>query len=222
MVKSEWFILLKLAELGALKHPIFTSTTMLSKDFNYSQQTVSRLLQKLHLKGYIERRMGYRGEYINISKTGQEELRNMYAILESVFTKTVSPLTIRGKLFTGFAEGAYYITKDGYLKQFINKLGFKPFPGTFNLKLTTPTDLAARRELENMPGIIIQEFSNGKRTYGTIKCLPVLINDKLEGAALFIQRTHYNSSVLEIIAPVYLRDTLKVKDDDQITIKYKF
>ena len=86
----------------------------------------------------------------------------------------------------------------------------------------TPRDLAAKRELENMPGIIIEGFNDGQRTYGMIKCVPVLINDKLEGAALLIQRTHYDASVLEIIAPVFLRERLKVKDNDLITIRFRF
>ena len=221
MVKNEGVLLLKIAELGALKHQIFTSTNKIAKVLGCSQQTASRLLRRLQLQGYIERRMDYRGEYISISETGLEELKKMHTTLESIFRSSSTSLTIRGKLFTGFGEGGYYITRSGYLKQLINKLGYKPYPGTLNLKILTPKDQAARRELENMPGAIIEGFSDGKRNYGTIKCVTILINDKLEGTALLIQRTHYSSSVLEIISPVYLRNTLKLKDDDLVTIRHK-
>ena len=36
---------------------------------------------------------------------------------------------------------------------------------------------------------------------------------------LCIERTHYDSSVLEVIAPVKLRDLLGLKDGDSVTVK---
>jgi len=212
--------LLKLAELGALKKPIFTSTTKLAKDFGSSQQTVSRLLKELFLNGYVERKINVRGEYLKITEKGLDELKKVHSILTSILRPSKpSHLKIRGKLFTGFGEGAYYITRNGYWKQFTTKLGFKPYPGTLNLKLLTPSDLAARKELENLPGILIEGFSDGQRTYGMLKCFPTIVNNKIKGAVLLIQRTHYNSSVLEVIAPINLREKLGIKDGDMVNLK---
>ena len=122
-------------------------------------------------------------------------------------------------MFSGLGEGAYYITKDAYRKQFIEKLGFDPYPGTLNIKLTSDYDTKARAELEAYPAIEIQGFKNETRTYGPVKCYPVMINNKAKGALIFAMRTHYDASVIEIIAPNFLRQQLKLKDNHKIKIE---
>jgi riboflavin kinase len=42
---------------------------------------------------------------------------------------------LRGRVVSGLGEGQHYISRQGYLKQFREKLGFEPFPGTLNIKL---------------------------------------------------------------------------------------
>ena len=218
--KNLWFFLFRLAELGAVKKPVFTSTIRLAEKFNCSQQTASRILKTLSLEGYVERRVNVRGEYVKITGKGLEELRRIHTILTKALypTKPVY-LKIKGKVFTGLGEGSYYVTRNGYLKQFIGKLGFKPYPGTLNLKLLSQTDLTVRKELENLPGIEIEGFRDGERTYGPLKCFPTVVDGKVKGAVLLIGRTHYNSSVIEVIAPVCLRKKLKVKDGDIVSLK---
>jgi riboflavin kinase len=217
---NQWFLLLKLAELGASTKSIFTSTNVLAREFNCSQQTVSRWLTDLAKLEYIERKIAIRGEYITISQKGVNELTRVYTRLNLIL-KAEKPkfMMIEGKLFSGLGEGAYYVTRDGYRKQFIKKLGFKPYPGTLNVKLVNTGDINARKELEMLPAIVIDGFSDGARTFGMAKCFPTLINNKIDGAVLLIQRSHYNSSVLEVIAPVFIRDLLKLKDGDTVRLK---
>jgi len=219
-IEKYWIFLVKLAQLGAFKKPIFTSTTKLTEHLGYSQQTISRILKKLSVEGYLERKIDVRGEHLKLTSKSVEELRKLYGTLTRIlYPSKPAYLTLKGKLFTGFGEGAYYVTRNGYLKQFTSKLGFKPYPGTLNLKLLGQADLLTRKELENFPGIVIEGFSNGQRTYGALKCFPTLVNCKVKGALLLIQRTHYNSSVVEVIAPVYLRKKLGIKDGDIVTLK---
>lgn len=220
MEADQWFLLMKLAELGAFRKPIFSSTTTLATELKCSQQTVSRWLKELAGQGYIERKISLRGEYIILSRLGEDELIRVHTTLTSLFKPRETPyIQINGKLFTGLGEGAYYVTREGYKRQFIRKLGFKPYPGTLNLKLTEPAQTAARKELETLPGIIIEGFGNGARTYGMIKCIPAIINEKVKGAVLLIQRTHHNTSVLELIGPVNLRNALKINDDDIVNVR---
>ncbi|HID18108.1 TPA: DUF120 domain-containing protein [Candidatus Bathyarchaeota archaeon] len=220
MEPREWFTLLRLAELGALKHPIFVTTTKLSSELGCSQQTVSRWLRNLSKEGYIERKIELRGEYVRITRKGLEGLLR----IQSRLTFALKPpkgrfLTLDGEVFTGLGEGAYYITKNGYRRQFIAKLGYKPYPGTLNLKLTKPKHLAVRVEMENLPGVIIDGFHDEARTYGSLKCLPAIIDGRVKGHVLFIQRTHYNTSVLELISPLNLREVLKLEDGSRVRVK---
>jgi riboflavin kinase len=126
--------------------------------------------------------------------------------------KTSPPsVTLEGTVFTGVGEGAYYIVKEHYRKQFQQKLGFDPYPGTLNLKLTSDYDIKTRTELETYPAIEVEGFRNEDRTFGLVKCYPVMIDNKVKGALLSAMRTHYDVSVLEIIAPVCYENTFPSK-----------
>jgi riboflavin kinase len=122
-------------------------------------------------------------------------------------------------VFTGLGEGAYYISKEKYRKQFIEKLGFDPYPGTLNLKLTTDYDTKARNELEAYPAVEVEGFMNEDRTFGPVKCYPVIVQNKVKGALISALRSHYDVSVLEIIAPVPLRRHLNLKDGHKVKIE---
>jgi riboflavin kinase len=101
----------------------------------------------------------------------------------------------------------------------MEKLGFDPYPGTLNLKLTSEYDVKTRTELESYPAIELQGFDNENRSFGGVKCYPALIHNKIKGAILTAMRTHYDSSVLEIVAPVYVRGNLKLKDGQKVKVE---
>lgn len=215
-----FFTLFKLAEMGASRRTVKVSTEYLAERIGLSQQTASRHLIQLEKKGWIRRTITPEGCLIKITESGVGELKKLYSSLQAVF-EAAYPLsvTLEGVLFTGLGEGAYYITRDGYRKQFIEKLGFDPYPGTLNLKLTTDYDVKTRAELESYPAIEIQGFKGKTRTFGPVKCYPAIINNKVKGAVVTALRSHYNSSVMEIIAPHYLRDKLKLKDGHKVKIE---
>jgi riboflavin kinase len=220
---QEWrqiFILLKLAELGAFGRTAKISTEYLAKKLGISQQTASRNLIELERKGYIKRNSTPEGALIRIEAQGTSELKKLYSTLRFLMETNFSPsVTLEGTVFTGVGEGAYYITKDYYRKQFQEKLGFDPYPGTLNLKLTSEYDLKTRAELETYPAIEIGGFKSEDRTFGIVKSYPVLIGNKVKGALLTALRTHYDISVLEIIAPVCLRKQLNLKDGNKVKIE---
>ena len=219
----EWkhfFTLYKLAEMGARSRTIKVSTEYLSEKMGVSQQTASRNLIELDKKAWIKRTITPEGCLIKITETGVAELEKLYSNLRLIMEAAYPPsVTLEGVLFTGLGEGAYYVTRDKYRKQFMEKLGFDPYPGTLNLKLTSEYDTKARSELETYPGIEIEGFKNESRTFGNVKCYPVVINNKMKGAVIFALRSHYNSSVLEIIAPTYLRSQLKLKDGHKVKVE---
>jgi len=155
-----------------------------------------------------------------ITDSGMAELKKLYSDLRLIFEAEYPPsVTLEGILFSGLGEGAYYVTKEGYRKQFMEKLGFDPYPGTLNLKLTTEYDVKTMSELEAYPSLEIQGFKDESRTFGPVKCYPAIINNKVKGAVIYALRSHYNASVLEIIAPVFLRGRLKLKDGNKVKVE---
>jgi riboflavin kinase len=214
------YALYKLAELGASRRTVKVSTEYFADKMGLSQQTASRYLIQLEKKGWLKRNITPDGCLVKVTDSGQRELKQLFTNLQLIF-EAAYPLsvTLEGTLFTGLGEGAYYVSKEGYRKQFIEKLGFDPYPGTLNIKLTTDYDIETRGELEAYPAIELQGFQNETRSFGNVKCYPAIINNKIKGAILTAMRTHYDASVIEIVAPVYLRTSLKLKDGQKIKVE---
>jgi riboflavin kinase len=214
------YTLLKLAEMGAHRRTAKISTEYLAEKLGNSQQTASRYLIELERKGWIQRTITPEGSLIKIDDKGTRELQKLYSNLRFLIEAAYPPsVTLEGTVFTGLGEGAYYISKEHYRKQFIEKLGFDPYPGTLNLKLTTDYDLKTHTELEAYPAIEIQGFKNEDRTFGLVKCYPATIGNKVKGALISALRGHYDSSVVEIIAPVCLRKHLNLKDGYKVKVE---
>lgn len=217
---KQFFTLYKLAEMGACSRTVKVSTEYLAEKMGISQQTASRHLIQLEKKNWIDRTITPEGCLIKVTNLGRAELKKLYSDLRLIFEAKYPPsITLEGTLFTGIGEGAYYVTKAEYRKQFIEKLGFDPYPGTFNLKLTSEYDVKTRSELEAYPAIEIEGFKNESRTYGPVKCYPAIINNKEKGAVVYALRSHYNTAVLEIIAPNFLRSRLKLKDGNKVKVE---
>ncbi|RLG97663.1 riboflavin kinase [Candidatus Bathyarchaeota archaeon] len=214
------FTLYKLAELGAHRRTIKVSTDFLAKKMGASQQTASRHLIELEKLGWIERKVSVEGCIVKIGEKGIAQLKKLYSSLKFIMEAEYPPsVTLEGVVFTGLGEGAYYITRDGYRKQFIERLGFDPYPGTLNLKLATEYDVKSRIELEAYPAIEIEGFKDENRTFGPVKCYPAIIQNKVKGAVLMALRSHYDTSVIEVIAPVFLRKHLKLEDGNKVKIE---
>jgi len=157
---------------------------------------------------------------VKISESGIAQLKKLYSTLKFIMEAEYPiSVTLEGIVFAGLGEGAYYVTREGYRKQFIERLGFDPYPGTLNLKLATEYDVKSRMELEAYPAIEIEGFKNENRTFGPVKCYPAIIQNKVKGAVLVALRSHYDVSVIEVIAPVFLRKHLKLTDGNKVKIE---
>jgi riboflavin kinase len=219
-MEDHFFTLYKLAEMGARDRKIKTSTKFLAEKMGLSQQTVSRKLIELERKGLIQRTATRDGSLISISELGEAQLKKVRSGLNTVFEeKNPVSVTVEGTVFSGIGEGAYYVTRPHYRKQFVQKLGFDPYPGTLNIKITSEYDAKMRSELDTYPGIEISGYTNEDRTYGSGKCFKAIINNREKGAVVLVLRTHYDSSVIEIIAPTCLRDRLKLKDGHKVKLE---
>lgn len=206
--------------MGAHKRSVKISTGYLADKLCFSQQTASRHLIKLEQNNWINRKITPEGSLIKITKKGLENLLKLHTNLERIIEiDHPTILTLEGVVFTGLGEGAYYISKDFYKKQFIRKLGFDPYPGTLNLKLSKELDIETRKELDFYPAIEIKGFTSENRTFGLVKCYKVRINGKINGALVFALRGHYDVTVLEIVAPVCLRKKLNLKEGQKVKVE---
>jgi len=207
-------LLLLLLKLSSGSNSVEISTNQLANMINKSQQSISQQLSELEKLGFLTRIKDGKGNSIKLTKKATNSLNALSLFIQSHLTIDDNYVVkIQGRVFSGLNEGAYYMSQNGYKKQFKQKLGFIPYPGTLNLKLISNTDIKNRTYLESSPGILINSFSNKIRSFSSVKCFILRINDNFPGAAIIIERTHHDESVLEIISPIYLKDNSKIFDD---------
>lgn len=183
-----------------------------------SQQAASIRLADLEMGGLIERAHSGRGLAVRLTEGGLRAVTSVYSDLKESLEQGGDTVVFHGRVFTGLGEGGYYISLRGYAKQFQEALGFVPFPGTLNLRLSDPKQVEERRRLKVLPGIEVLGFRDGQRTFGPVKCFRAKISGRHRGAVLAIERTHYDSTVLEVIAPIGLRRVLGLRDGDECTV----
>lgn len=74
--------------------------------------------------------------------------------------------------------------------------------------------------IDNCPSVFVRGFSDSRRSYGWVKCYPAILNEgALDRAAVIVlERTHYDNSMLEVIAPVSIKDSLGIKNGDVVKV----
>ena len=204
-----------LALLGAHRKPLELSSMQFAAYIDSSQQTAARKIKSLEEEDLIERQFLPDGQLISITKSGLDVLVRELSDYQKIFEGNGHIRTLNGRVVTGLGEGQYYISLEGYRKQFIEKLGFEPYPGTLNIKLDTNSIELRKKINEN---IRISGFSDQNRTFGNGSCFRIKISE-IEGAVITPERTHYPDDIIEIIAPVNLRDHLNLKDGTNVNVE---
>lgn len=203
-------ILLHLAKEGGLYNTYKTTTTEIANAINLSQQSASRILKEMENEGLISRNVYIDGQHINLNEPGINLLKENYSLLKTLFEK--KPMKINGVVKKGIGEGRYYINLKGYQKEFKSKLGFLPYPGTLNLEL--------KEKRPNLDYKEIKGFRTKKRSYGGLKFYKIKIANKIDAAIVIPDRSNHGEEILEIIAPVCLREKLKLKDEDKLAVNF--
>jgi len=207
-------MLKEIALLGALRDKIEISSIELANQIDTSQQTASRYLLELDKKGMITRELGIKKQLIQITDLGKTTLQEEHLQYQQIFELT-NRIYISGKVVSGIGEGSYYTEQINYIKQFQEKLNFKPFPGTLNIEIKH-IEKNKIRLVKKYNAILINEFKNNNRTFGGVKCFHAKI-ENIKGAIVLPIRSHY-SNILEFISPYFLRKKLKLKDGDFVKI----
>jgi riboflavin kinase len=216
LVPEDLQCLKAIAVLGGHRGPVWVSSQSLGKTLGISPQTSSRRLKSLEEGLFITRTMRPDGQFVTVTQKGERELRTEYADYARIF-EDHGRYTLQGLVISGLGEGRYYMSLPEYCSQFVRLLGYPPFPGTLNLQLT-PASAQVKKKLEGLQWIGIQGFSSDNRTFGAVRALPCRIQE-VPCAIVVPGRSHYPEDVIEVIAPVGLRERFALSDRDQVTIE---
>ena len=212
------FVLLELAKEGAINGLTITSKT-LGQLLGVAQQSASRYLVTLDKEGMIQRTVLAFGQRITITSKGKQMLQDLHSELGTILSTSFTDITFKGEVTSGLGEGRYYISLPGYWTQIKEKLGFKPFLGTLNVKLATLHDYKKFQQLRQIPAIKLEPFSAEGRTYGYVDCYLATINDQAEGAVVRSERTHHGENIIEIISPFNLREHFVLQDGSSVNVR---
>jgi riboflavin kinase len=216
-VAEELECLKAIALMGGCKGPVFVSSQKIGEVLKTSPQTASRRLKGLESQGLITRTITPDGQDIFVTKTGEEELRREYQEYCRIFADHRKSYVITGSVISGLGEGKYYMSLEPYRQQFNMHLGFEPYPGTLNIRISA-SSLPVRKKIDALDWIRIKGFSADGRTFGDAKCLQCRI-DNVSCAIVVPGRSHYPEDIIEVIAPVALRRRLGVEDSDSVAVE---
>jgi len=130
----------------------------------------------------------------------------------------VKNLIITGRIVSGAGQGAYFTRIDWVQQQCNEKLGFKPYPGTLNLDISVE-DIPIIESLDKEPGIKLispdPKFCNGKAFVVSLEEISAAIIIPEEKVRVHPQ------NIIEIIAPLNIKESFNLKDGDRITLFLK-
>ena len=212
---------LKLVALdGALEGRTTITCSELAGRLDASNQTASRRLQRLEDAEYLTRELTGDGQAVSLTDAGRRALQREYADYRRLFEGDAD-VTLRGTATSGMGEGRHYISLSGYMRQFRERLGYEPFPGTLNVDLGEGS-AHIRARMDALDPIEIDGWADDERTYGPAFCWPATVEtpdgDSRSAHVIAPERTHHDADQLEVIAPEKLRETLGIDDGDELEV----
>lgn len=125
-------------------------------------------------------------------------------------------MILNGVAASGLGKAKQFTELAWVQAELVQKLDIRPYPGTFNVRLTEVDQLDNWATLRQTPGIPIEEPDG---TNCAAVCYPVLVNEAVRGAILIPGVPGYPSDQVEIVAPDSIRRELRVMDGDPITLR---
>lgn len=126
-------------------------------------------------------------------------------------------MEIEGKVFSGMNVAEDYLKMDQYQLEIKDITGFKPFPGTLNLRSSKEE---VKNGLNEVSPARISSFSFEGEEYSGIDVYPATVQGH-DAAVLRMDVTDYGPEVVEIVAKHKLRETLDIQDGDKVKVDVK-
>jgi riboflavin kinase len=117
-----------------------------------------------------------------------------------------------GTLISGSGGGRKYVELEWVKRQVKDKLGFDPYPGTLNLRLDSEN--VKRR-------VVLEKNARLRLCHSEGYCTGLLFKaalDDLPCGVVIPQIENYPENVLEIVASENLKQELRLRDGDLVTV----
>jgi len=75
------------------------------------------------------------------------------------------------------------------------------------------------RQFDALDGVMINGFSDEKRTYGWVKCFKAKLNKSVDCHLIRLERTLHDQTIIELISKSHIRKTARLSDGSKLTIR---
>ena len=124
-------------------------------------------------------------------------------------------LVFTGRIVSGVRKAAFFTQLDWVQNQCLEKLGFRPYPGTLNLEINQD-DLPV---IENLQKMDTEELIPADPNFCTAKVLTVSLGSARGAIIIPAEDVQvHGKNIVEIIAPIRIKEALKVNDGDSVTV----
>jgi CTP-dependent riboflavin kinase len=124
---------------------------------------------------------------------------------------------VTGVVYSDLGRAASFMALDWVARSLSDKLGFSPYPGTLNLRLESEPMKKIWLEVRRAPGI---EIAAPDAAFCQARCFLARIEGKHQGAVILPAVADYPADKIEIVAPVRLKDELKLADGMAVTLEF--
>lgn len=124
-------------------------------------------------------------------------------------------IKLRGIVVSGVGQSRLFTEIPWVKKQFIDRLGIDPHPGTFNIEVIA----VDREKLNTVRESKGTEITPEDKNFCTAKSFPVLVNGKVRGAAIIPLVSSYPQAQLEVISAESIKQSLSLKDGDRAEVE---
>lgn len=127
-------------------------------------------------------------------------------------------IIVRGKVIAGTGDGKRFVALPWFRRQIVEIFNFEPYPGTLNVMLTEDSSKILSRIINEKRGfkVIVEEGYFPGFLYRALVCFRVI------GAIVRPSVPGYPENMMEIVAPVCLREFLGLNDGDEIDVAIFF
>jgi len=209
-------MLKEIALLGGIDAFVPVRTRDLADRLGCAHQTASRMILNLMGIGLIERERQGGAQVLRLTDAGTDLLFREYLDYVRIF-EVRERLVFWGMVASGFGEGHFFVAKKGYQEQIREIFGITPYPGTLNVEVALK-ERPKLRLLDDLPGIMLEGFTETGRHYGRVKCFRATLNGTAE-CILVRPEVGGHTDVVELVAPEQLRETLRLEDGMWVTVE---